>query len=164
MAEVALQPLLQTITIAASAGGVIATIVWNRIISRRKTTFDMIMADQTDLTLLLIRKDFLKLVADDRLMEFAEPGAWYGQDAFPLVSILNRHEITAVGVKRGMVDEMTLKEYCRTTVVRDWQRCKRSVLRQRDSFHNKALFKEFETLAMKWATPDERRAIAAISN
>jgi hypothetical protein len=150
---------LQSVTIVVSAIGVIATIVWNRIVTRRKTTIEMMLLEQTNPYLLEIRSKYLEIVKSDRFMEMGGREHWLSPHAFPLVSTLNQYEIIAIGINEGTIDAGIYKRYWRTTLVRDWRRCRGMVECNREEFHNPRHFEEFEALAKRWATVEERREI-----
>jgi hypothetical protein len=155
---------LQSVTIAVSAIGVIATIVWNRIVTRRKTTIEMMLSEQSNPYLLEIRSKFLEIGERDGLLEMAGSERWLSPQSFPVVSTLNRYEIIAIGINEGTIDAGIYKRYWRTTLVRDWRRCRAMIERNREEFHNPRHFEEFEALAKRWATVEERREIERRSN
>jgi len=148
--------IIQSVAIVMAAIGVIVTIVWNRIIARRRATLDMLLAEQTNKGLLEIRSEYLGAVKAGTLTQYASPDRWLTPESFFLVSTLNRYEITAVGIDTGIIDARLYRQYWRTTVVRDWIRCKESVLKLRKEAKNEALFSDFQSLARRWATAEER--------
>jgi hypothetical protein len=152
--------IVQTVAIVLSAIGVIASITWSRIVSRRRATIDMILAEQTNKELLQIRSEYLDALRENRLLQYANLETWFTPQAFPLVSILNRYEITAIGIAEGIIDEKIYRRYWRTSLVRDWLGCQPVVVHQREVFGNPKLFCDFEALAKRWATADELREIS----
>jgi hypothetical protein len=49
--------IVQSLAIVAAAVGVILTIIWNRIVTRRRATLDMLLKELTNQTLLTLRSE-----------------------------------------------------------------------------------------------------------
>ena len=154
---------VQTIAVVISAKGVVASISWSRIVARRRTTIDMVLAEQTKDELLVLRSKFLEAAKNNKLLELSQGRNWLSAESFPLVSTLNRYEITAIGIAEGIIDERIYKRYWRTSLVRDWLRCQAAVRSRRSEF-GKNLFSEFESLARKWANQSELAEFIPKSN
>ena len=152
----------QFVAIALSALGVIVTVIWNRNVARRRATIDMILMDQTNEALLSARSKFLTAVRSNLLEELTERDRWYSPESFFFVSTCNRYEIVAVGIQEGIIDEKIYKRYWRRTVVLDWIRVKPAILLLRRRANHPEAFCDFETLACRWATPDELARIRAL--
>jgi hypothetical protein len=151
--------ILQTITIIISGAGIIAGIAWNRILTRRKATIDMLLAEQTKIELLEIRRDFMNVVTKDKLKDLINPRSWLTKESFSLISTLNRNELTAIGINAGIIDAHITREYWRRPLVGDWIRCKVYVEAVRRENSNPAFCSEFEKLALQWATGEEMQKI-----
>jgi hypothetical protein len=147
--------IVQSASVGISAIGVISTIIWNRVVARRRATLDLLLADQTNEHLLEIRRKYLQSVKDNKLLEYSTRDQWFSVDATPYVSTLNRYELIAVGINEGALDERIYKRFWRTTFVNDWLRCRDAVRLQRSNFKNDKMFIEFESVARRWAYPDE---------
>jgi hypothetical protein len=88
MNEAAMAVIVQTAALVLSAVGVVATIVWNRIVARRRATIDMLMAEPTTRALLEIRSDYLEAWKSGSLESCATEEKWYTPESFFLVSTL----------------------------------------------------------------------------
>jgi hypothetical protein len=83
--------IVQTLAVVLAAVGVVATITWNRILVRRRATIDLLVADQTNETLLKARGDFVTASQDpEGLLEIVKGGVWMRPDKHFLVSTCNR--------------------------------------------------------------------------
>jgi hypothetical protein len=156
--------IIQSITIVVTGICLIAGIIWNRIVTRRRATIDMLLQELTNMDLLKMRGAFLEMTRSEKYVDYCTQETWYSLEALPLVSVLNRYETVAIGVAEGIIDKNIYRRYWRSGLIRDWTRCKRGVLMQRANFNNPKLFIEFEALALRWATAEERRTINRISN
>ncbi len=145
----------QSAAVIISAISVISTILWNRILVRRRATLDMLLSEQTDKLFLEMRSEYLQAVNRNDLATFAEPDKWYMPESFFLSSVLNRCDLVAIGISEGIIDERIFKRYWRAAFVRDWVRSKQSVHRRREIRKDPTLFVDFEQLARRWATPEE---------
>jgi hypothetical protein len=147
--------VLQTITIILTGIGIVASIVWNRIVNRRRTTVDMILAEQTKPELLEFRRTFLKMLLDGGWEAIVADGTRIALELVPIISTLNRYEITAIAIREGAIDERIYKTYWRDGVVRDWIRSRKLVDARRQATEIPTSWCEFESLARRWATPAE---------
>src|SRR5690349_15291297 len=93
--------VLQAVAIVVSAIGIVSAIVWGRIVARRRATTDMLLLEQTNRDMLAIRSGFLKIIRENSILDLASIEKWYTEEAFPLVSVLNRYEVTAIGIFEG---------------------------------------------------------------
>jgi len=151
--------IAQAIAIALSAIGVIATIVWNRIVARRRATMDALMAEQTNETLLKFRSEFVEASRTGTLHRAIEKDAWYTPQSFYFISTCNRYELVAIGIGEGTIDEGIYKRYWRTTLVTDWIKAKPAIATLRNRLNHNALYCDFEALARKWATLEEKTKV-----
>jgi hypothetical protein len=147
----------QLAAVIVSAIGIIATIIWNRTMIRRRATLDMLLAEQTNEVLLKMQSDLRQAHATNDLISYAEQEKWYTPDAFFLPSTLNRYDLMAIGIAEGIVDRRLLKKYWRASFVMTWIGCKDCVRRRREIRGDLTLYSDFENLALKWATPMERK-------
>jgi hypothetical protein len=147
--------VIQSAAIVISALCVISAIIWNRIMVRRRATLDMLLSEQTDELLLSMRSKFVDAEKQGNLISFAEQDKWGTPQSSFLFSILNRHDLTAVGVVEGIIDKNILYRYWRASFVRDWVRCKDCIQVRRRIRNDPALYSEFERLARTWATAEE---------
>lgn len=68
-----------------------------------------------------------------------------------LQTILNDYENIALGIKHGILDELFLYQWMRTTVITDWNTLSPLVSEYRRIDENAQLYVEFEGLAAEWA-------------
>jgi hypothetical protein len=147
--------MIQTTTIVVSLVSLVSTLLWNRVITRRKTTIDFMLADQNK-AVLELRAEFLEAVKQRSLEELADKDAWFfNRKSFALVSWMNRYEVIAIGIDERTIDERIFKTFWRSTLVRDWIRCAPAILKQRQQLRNPRIFIEWERLATKWAIASE---------
>jgi len=139
-----------------AAVGVVATIVWNRIVTRRRATIDILLADQTNFELLKVRAEFAR--HNGSFDPLFDRSTWFTPESFFLISICNRYELVAIGIQEGIVDERLYKKTWRTTLVRDWIRLRSGIISRRNQANHPAMFCEFETLAKRWANASEMPA------
>lgn len=150
---------IQTGAIVVSAIGVIITVLWMSRIACRRATLDIVMMEQTDQGTMERRTAFVKLRDAGHLSKWADPANTHSDESAILRSALNKYELVAIGIKKGTVDEASYKAWCRTTLVKDWIECKALVMQLRQNAHVPTYYVEFEKLAKRWATSDERRHI-----
>jgi hypothetical protein len=141
---------IQTIAVVLATIGIVATIIWNRNLVRRRATIDLLVADQTNETLLKARMDFVAASADDGLLKAIKDGIWSSEKYF-FASTCNRYEILAIGIKEGIIDERIYKSYWRGTLLADWKRVETAVHYMRNRQQNPKIYIEFEDLARKWS-------------
>lgn len=67
-----------------------------------------------------------------------------------LQTILNDYENVALGIKHGIMDELFLYQWMRTTVIDDWETLSPLVDEYRRVQNNPQLYVEFEGLAAEW--------------
>jgi hypothetical protein len=72
------------------------------------------------------------------------------------MSILNRYELVAIGINQRTLNGKIFKVFARSTVVKDWIACKPFVTQRRQSTSTPTLYIQFEDLAKKWATKEEK--------
>jgi Domain of unknown function (DUF4760) len=144
--------IVQTLAVVLASIGVVTTIVWGRIVARRRATIDILLSDQTNPDLLRARSKLSEHGFEpvfDRSAERPLEILW-------LVAICNRYELMAAGIKEGIIDERLFKNYWRTALVNDWIRLRHAINARRDEANHQTLYCEFEALAKKWATSTER--------
>jgi len=149
--------IAQSVAVVISAVGIIATIYWNRVLVRRRATIDMLFAEQTDEYLLKKRSEYLEAVSRGDLASFAEPDKWLKPKMYFLNSILNRRELTAIGISEGIIDADLYRRYWGVRIVEDWIDCQDAAERRRAP-RGTGLYEEFEQLAYNWATEEQRKA------
>lgn len=110
---------------------------------------DALLTKNWDPDYIKARREFVRL-RDDRaaLLEAAKAENQEGADASTIRSILNDYEITALGIKRGILDEKIFKLWFRNSFLGDHEKLKSYIeeIRQR----NPQVYVELEELADKW--------------
>lgn len=147
---------IQTGAIFVSAIGVIITLIWHKRIACRRATLDIVLTEQTDAQTVEQRTRFVRLRDDGHLAQWANPDKTSSDEAAVIRAALNRYELVAIGIRRGIIDEKSYKRWCRTTLVKDWIACKPMVMQIRQNASIPTYFCEFEALAKRWANKDER--------
>jgi hypothetical protein len=71
-------------------------------------------------------------------------------DRAAILAILNDRENTAIGIRRGILDEEYLFRYSRSGVITDWEATSALIIAWRRRRQNPLLFVEFEGLASQW--------------
>lgn len=110
---------------------------------------DALLTKNWDRDYIKIRREFVRLRDDrDALLEAAKEHNQAGKDASAIRSILNDYEITALGIKRGILDEKIFKLWYKTSFLKDYESMRAYIaeIRQR----NPQVYVEMEELADKW--------------
>ena len=137
--------------------GVTITTGVNRKIARRRATLDLIMAQQSNDFLIRSRHDFIVLREAGNLVQWAVVDSVVTAQQTTLRAAINRYELIAIGIKQKTLDGSVYKSYARSGVIRDWLACKPWVMQMRQTYSTPAYYCEFEKLAKKWATREERK-------
>lgn len=136
---------------SALIGATVAVLaIWHqRAIARKRAMIDALLTKNWDRNYIEARSEFVRL-RDDRaaLLEAAKLANAEGDDASTIRSILNDYEITALGIKRGILDEKIFKLWFRTSFLDDHEKLKSYIeeIRRR----NRRAYVELEELADKW--------------
>ncbi|WP_097175066.1 DUF4760 domain-containing protein [Stappia indica] len=147
---------IQTGAIVVSAIGVVLTLFWMNRIARRRASLDIVLSEQTDPRTINERTEFVKLRDAGHLSKWADPANTHTQESATLRAILNQYELVAIGIQQKTMDEKVYKGWCRTTLVKDWIACKALVMQLRENAKVATYYCEFERLAKRWATKDEK--------
>jgi Domain of unknown function (DUF4760) len=131
-------------------------VVYNQKIARRRATLDVIMAHQFYPHIIADRRKFIALREQGHLAQWAAPEKASSDEAALIKTVLNHHELVAIGIRRKTLHKKIYKEWLRTGVVKDWIESKPFVAQLRHNTKNKKVFCEFESLAKKWANKSER--------
>jgi len=115
------------------------------------------MNEQTDPRTILERTNFVKLRDAGHLSKWADPANTHTEESATLRAILNQYELVAIGIKQSTIDEKVYKRWCRTTLVKDWAACKALVMQLRENEKVATYYCEFEKLAKRWASKDEKQ-------
>ncbi len=150
---------VQSGAIVVAAVGVIATILWSKRIACRRATLDIVLSEETDPSTIEQRTEFVKLRDAGHLSQWASPDKTHSDNSAILRSVLNRYELVAIGIDKGIIDEKSYKKWCRSTLVKDWIECKAFVMQIRHNASVPTFYCEFETLAKRWSNKEERQHV-----
>lgn len=148
--------IIQIAAIILSAIGVIITIIWRQKISKRKSTLDIILAEETDTKLVKQRTEFVKIRNSRGISNFAAKDKAESNEAEIIRAVLNFNELIAIGIAEKTIDQRIYKRWGRTKFVKDWTGCKPFVMELRNQTETTTYFCEIENLARKWANKDEK--------
>lgn len=146
---------LQSGAIFLSFVGVIITASVTRGVARRRATLDLLMSEQSTELLVKLRQDYLALKKAGHLVQYAAPDQQASDQTLILRSILNRYELTAVGINEKTLNQRVYRRYIRTSLVEDWIACKPYVVQRRQTTNNPKLYCEIEKLAKRWCKNGE---------
>lgn len=76
-----------------------------------------------------------------------------------LMEMFNFYEMISIGINNKFFDEVIIREFWRTSLVLDWLDFEHIVVDKRKE--QPKIFANFERLARRWATPEERRCFQA---
>lgn len=127
-------------------------------VARARATLDIFLRETTK-ELSTDRMEFAKLRKRDDLKKFALPENADEKETALLWVSLNRYELTAIGIGRGIIDKKTYKAWNRKSLVHDWIRTKNFIKELRKQTNNPRLLIEYEKLARRWATPKEKLSL-----
>jgi hypothetical protein len=147
---------IQTGAIVVSAIGVIVSIIWARLIAKRRATLDLLINEQSHETAIKERTAFLTIRKGGDLSRWATADKENSPEAEVLRATINRYELVAIGIRKGIIDEKLYKLWCRTTLVSDWRAVKPFVVQLRSNNKTPTTFCEAESIAKRWANKEEK--------
>jgi hypothetical protein len=148
---------IQTGAICLSAIAAIILIYWTKRVACRRATLDLIMSDETNSGQIEHRRKFIALREKGNLIQWLMPANVASDELATVRAMLNRYELVAIGIFEGSIDAKMYKRWCRTTYVADWLALRTFVMQLRHDTGNHKYFREYESLAKKWATKAERQ-------
>ena len=151
--------LIQSGAVLVSGIGVVVTLIWSKHIACLRATLDIVLTEQTDQGTIKNRTAFVALRDAGHLAKWADPQNTHGEEAATIRAVLNRYELVAIGIKKGALHEQSYRDWCRTTLVKDWTACKPLVIQRRQNDRTSTYFCEFEGLARKWAIGEEQNHV-----
>lgn len=123
----------------------------NRKLAKRRGTMDLILHQESDRELIEARVEFNKIKAgQDRPSKFGKTEHKNEPYAQIIRRVLNVHELTAVAVKEGVIDECVYRSWFNTTYIKDYEAMKDYIAEARKTYDNARAFAEFEAMALKW--------------
>jgi hypothetical protein len=146
-------PIITGGAVIVSAITAVCVLFANRAIARRRATLDLIFHIQKDNDLIEARKTFVEVQKGT-----IKPGH-YGTDeqrtskqALAIRTVLNIHELTAVSIEEGVIEERVFRKWFNKTYFDDFETMRDFINAVRAHRNNNAIFKEFEAVAKKWKT------------
>ncbi|WP_338562557.1 DUF4760 domain-containing protein [Acinetobacter sp. KS-LM10] len=158
----------QLLVFAASAYIAYSTIHSSRATSRERATLDTILDDNKDDNL-AHSKNLVLMFNEDPKDYYSKNGRIGSRDLAHLfceehhnlakdeaevrahlLKVLNRYEFYAIGINKGLFDEDLFKRMYCSTMLKFWGVVNPSVSQLREFAKKDTLFKDFESLAIRW--------------
>jgi hypothetical protein len=144
-------------SIAATIATAALLVSWRTVRAGRHNakatvTFQHIARTQADGDFIKARAKLRQLVKDGNIGQWAaaEHDADEAQAAINLV--LNDLEITAIGIRRGIIDCPLFRRWCEGHVVKRWNETAPYITALRQRLNHPTLFHEFQSMAEAWDT------------
>ena len=140
-----------TVAVVASAVGALWIVIASHRISRRRATLDIILQTESDKDLIRARKIFTRILEGNEKPEF-----WgmkenrKSDEAHAIRTVLNIHELMAVSIQEGVIDERVWRRWYNRGYISDYNEMVGYIKQVRAWKNNPALYKEFELLAQRW--------------
>lgn len=123
----------------------------NRKLARRRGTMDLILHQESDRELVEARVEFNKIKAGEvRPSAYGKLERINDKEAQIIRRVLNVHELTAVAIQQGVIDECVYRTWFNTTFIKDYDAMKDYIREARISYSNPKAFSEFEATAVGW--------------
>lgn len=124
------------------------TIFSHRAIVARQTTLEFIRRSEADRDMIDARAKFNEI---SRSKEGT--GKWASKplssEFKAIKTVINEYELVAIGIQRGILDDVTYRRWFRSGVIRTWNHAAPFVLARRVQTNNQALWHEFDEMA-RW--------------
>ncbi|AOR77198.1 hypothetical protein BES08_10885 [Novosphingobium resinovorum] len=134
-----------------SAIAAFAVINDNRALAKRRGTMDLILHQESDRELVDARTEFNKIKAGDvRPSTYGKSDRINDKEAQYIRRVLNVHELTAVAIQQGVIDECVYRTWFNTTYIKDYEAMKDYIVQARITYGNPCAFSEFEATAIRW--------------
>jgi len=112
---------------------------------------DLILHHESDRDLINARIKFNELKAGDtKLATFGKPDHKNSEGAQTIRKVLNLHELTAVAIEEGVIDERVFRRWFNSTFVKDFEATEAYIVEARKTYDNSRAFCEFERMAKRW--------------
>jgi hypothetical protein len=119
--------------------------------AKRRRTMDLIVHHETDKELVEERRRFNKIKCGSiRLSSYGKPDHRGSEQARTLRKVLNIHELTAVAIGEGVIDECAYRRWFNRTYITDYEATKGYIAEARKTHGNPRAFSEFEKTALRW--------------
>jgi hypothetical protein len=142
---------IQSGAVVLSAVAAFVVIRTTRQNGKRRNTMDLILHQESDRDLIQARVAFNELKAGSvKLQTYAKPDAKNSEQAQTIRKILNLHELTAVSIEEGVIDERVYRRWFNTTFIKDYIATESYIQEARKTYDNPKAFCEFEKMAKRW--------------
>lgn len=143
---------MAAIIASATMAAVIA--IWaifsQRAIAARQATLEFIRASESDRDNISARRTFNELArAEDGMAKWARDEHADSDQARAIRHVLNEHELVAIAIQRGILDDTTYRRFFKTGVIKTWERAAPFIMARRQRTGNPAIYHELEELA-RW--------------
>lgn len=124
-----------------------------RINAKKRNTLDLILHQESDKELIEERIKFNEIKGGDiRLAIYGKPDKRNSDEAQTIRKVLNLHELTAVAIEEGVIDENVYRRWFNSTYIADYEATKAYIGEARKTYSNPFAFYEFERAALRWQT------------
>jgi Domain of unknown function (DUF4760) len=142
---------IQNGAVVLSAIAAFLVILDARATSRRRGTLDLILHQESDKELVEARNGFTALKSGKvKISSFGTPDQRASKEATNLKKVLNLHELTAVAIQEGVIDESVYRRWFNGTYIADYEHTKDYIEVVRKEYGNYKVFSEFEKTALRW--------------
>ena len=153
-----------TAWISAGAIVLIGLLAWwyNHHLASLRATLDYISTTEvTSDQWLTLRKEIAELKKAGSLVAVlgASKEEEKSGDVATICTFLNHFELTAVGVKHGIINKKLYSEWFRGAYINTWQDAKSFITELRSRKAQDSLFVEFEDLAKEWIKESKKEEI-----
>jgi len=140
--------------------------------AKRRGTMDLILHQESDAELIAGRVAFNAIKAGTiRPSAYGKPDKKGSDEAETIRKVLNIHELTAVAIGEGVIDECVYRRWFNSTYIADYEAMKDYMGEVRITHSNVKAFSEFERMAIRWrddrswgaAPPWYKRKLEAIT-
>ncbi len=119
--------------------------------ARKSSTLQTIIRNESDKDLIRAREIFIKIQEGNHKPEY------YGakeqrntREAQAIRTVLNIHELIAVAINEGVIDERVYRRWYNRGFISDYNEMVGYIKAVRAWRQNPTIYKEFETLALRW--------------
>lgn len=143
---------VEAVLITAALAGLLAAwgVVTQRVVARRHATTEYLSRKMADQDMIKARADFNRVSGPGgALSTYTKPDDLSGDETQSVRLVLNDYELCSISVQHGILDINVIKQYSKSTILRDWSRAAPFVYKLRTELDNPSLFHEFEEMS-RW--------------
>lgn len=119
--------------------------------ARKRNTMDLILHHESDRDLIEARTAFNEIKAGSvKVATYGKPESRNSKEAETIRKVLNLHELTAVAIEEGVIDERVYRRWFNTTFIKDFEATEAYLTEARATYGNPKAFCEFERHARRW--------------